>query len=306
MKPASAGLIALLATGDFVTCDLYQIALSTGEVLRYTTSDTDVLWGGNTYLAYNALFDSFDTKSLAHWKTGLDVDTWQVRVAPLEVDAVTGAASPAKIGNQPWLAAAFKGALDGAVVDIHCAYWPAWPTPWRTPFVPAYVLLDIFAGTVAAVDVMLLSGFAMVSINSVLDQLNQPMPRHLYGSGCRHTLFDSGCGLVRATFAFSTFAKAGTTQASIVPNTALPGGFNYALGQIVFTGGQNAGFSRMVKAVVGGALVINAPMPYDIAITDTFTVYPGCDLTRSTCINAFDNRINFGGQPDIPSPETAL
>jgi hypothetical protein len=306
MKSAPAGLATLLATGVFVTADLYIFALNTGQTLYYTTADTDVLWGGNTYVAYNALFDSFDAKTQAHWKTGLDVDTWQVRVAPLEVDAVTGVASPAKIGNQPWLAAALAGYLDGAVVDIHRAYWAGWPTPWRTPFVPDYVLQDIFAGTVAAVDVMVMSGYAVVSINSCLDNLTRVMPRNLYQSGCRHTLFDAGCSLIQSNFAFASFVKAGSTQNSIIPNAALPGGLNYALGQIAFTSGLNAGFARMIKSVAGGAMQITAPFPFSISVGDNFNAYPGCDKTLATCTALFNNRINFGGQPDIPAPETAI
>jgi uncharacterized phage protein (TIGR02218 family) len=306
MKAAPTGLATLLATGVFVTCDLYQFALGTGQTLYYTTADTDVLWAGHTYVAYNVLFDSFNAKSQAHWKIGLDVDTWQVRVAPLEVDAVTGALSPAQIGNQPWLAAAVAGALDGAVVDIHRAYWAAWPTPWRTPFVPDYVLQDVFAGTVAAVDVMLTSGLAVISINSFLDNLTRAMPRNLYQSGCRHALFDTGCSLVRSSFAFASFADTGTTQSSIVPHTALPTVYSYKLGSIQFTSGANAGFSRMIKDVVSGALLPNAPFPFTIGLTDTFNAYPGCDKTIVTCINNFGNRVNFGGHPNIPTPETAI
>src|SRR5258705_457579 len=49
MKTAPTGLVTLLGTGQFVFCDLYQFTLATGQVLRYTTSDVDITYAGNTY-----------------------------------------------------------------------------------------------------------------------------------------------------------------------------------------------------------------------------------------------------------------
>src|SRR5579883_1803325 len=104
MKSAPSGLVTLLGTGQFVFCDLYQFTLATGTVLRYTTADVDVTYGGNTYSS--ALFiDQLGNKASGHWKTGLDVDTWQIYVMPLDIDPVTLAPTPVTIGSQPWLAA---------------------------------------------------------------------------------------------------------------------------------------------------------------------------------------------------------
>jgi hypothetical protein len=305
-KASPAGLNALLMTGEFVCCDLYAFLLSTGGGLYYTTSDFDVAYAGNTYISHSALFDSYAAKSRAHWKVGLDVDTWQVSVAPLEVDEITGAAFPAKIGSVPWLAAVVGGALDGAVVDIHRAYWTSWPAPQPSPPQPQFVLVDLFAGPVAGVDVFLLSGSAVISINSHLGKLTQQMPRNLYQSGCRHTLFDAACSLVKSNFAFSTFIATGTVGNTIYPNGTIPTSYNYTLGQMTFTTGANAGLSRMIKVSTPTYFLVDAPFPFDIALGDNFTMYPGCDKTFKTCINTFVNRANFGGQPDIPVPETAV
>jgi len=132
MKTAPTGLVTLLGTGQFVFCDLYQFTLITGQVLRYTTADVDITYAGNTYSSA-LFFDQSGSKAVGHWKTGLDVDTWQVYVMPVEFDPVTLAPFPIKIGSTGWLAAVAAGALAGAQVDIHRAYWASWPQPWQSP-----------------------------------------------------------------------------------------------------------------------------------------------------------------------------
>src|SRR5258708_3128915 len=168
MKPFPVGLDVLLATKNYVFVDLYQFALSDGATtLRYTNADTDVLYAGNVYTSKGPFFDQITSRSRGHWKAGLDVDTWQAHVIPAPAGPVTGAAYPAKIYGQPWLSAVRAGALDGATVDVHRAYWASWPTrPLPAPgqMVPTFVLTDVFAGRVAAVD--LTRTEAIVSINS--------------------------------------------------------------------------------------------------------------------------------------------
>src|SRR5258706_4367611 len=105
MKSAPTGLVTLLVTGQFVFCDLYQFTLITGQVLRYTTADVDITYAGNTYSSA-LFFDQSGSKAVGHWKTGLDVDTWQVYLIPVEVDPVTRAPVPHQISSTGLLAAA--------------------------------------------------------------------------------------------------------------------------------------------------------------------------------------------------------
>lgn len=308
VKPAPGGLVALLNTGQFVFCDLYVFSLVTGQTLRYTTSDADVIYGGDTYSS--ALYiDQSSNKVVGHWKTGFDVDTWQVYVMPVDVDPVTGAPFPVTISGQPWLSAVAAGALDGATVDIHRAYWASWSQPWVSPLnqdtTGGGVLVDYFAGRVAAVDMM--RNQAVVSVNSWLDQFTLLMPRNLWGAACRHTLFDAGCGLTQASFAHTYTAGGGSTQSLLVIGAG-PVHPDYALGQVVMTSGANNGLRRMVKSYDGNALSLIAPLPHTVAVGDGLTVYPGCDKTFSGIngCTGFSNTVNFGGQEFIPAPETAV
>lgn len=309
MKPFPLGLDTLLATKVYVFADLYQFALSDGATtLRYTTADTDVLYSGSVFTSRGPFFDNITSKSRAHWKAGLDIDTWVVQVVPSPADPITGATFPAKILGQPWIAAARAGALDGATVDVHRAYWASWPTrPLPAPgqLVPTYVLTDLFAGRVAAVD--LTRTEAIVSINSFMEILQRTMPRNVYQAACRWTLFDAGCALSRAAFAVSGATTTVTSNGTFSTDLAQIANY-FTLGMLTWTSGLNVGFSRAIRSHTGmpGALTLIAPMPFTVAPGDAFTAYPGCDKQLATCIDKFNNKVNFGGQPFIPSPETAI
>jgi len=47
-------------------------------------------------------------------------------------------------------------------------------------------------------------------------------------------------------------------------------------------------------------------MPFDIAIGDSFEIQAGCDKTFETCINRFNNAINFRGEPHMPGQDEIL
>jgi hypothetical protein len=302
-ETSSGATLALLQSRAFVYADLYTFTLPSGPVLRYSAGDLDIGYGGNSWSSKSVRFDTDSSKATAHWKIGLDVDTWQVVVYPRPIDELTGAAWPDTIGSTPWLRAAVGGALDGALVTVDRAYFPSWPAPQAIPIAPTGVL-RIFAGRVAEVDCGR-SG-AVISVNSHLELLNIQMPRNLYQAGCSHTLFDAGCTLVEANFSITGSVAAGSSQSTIVSTAVTPGGSGtYALGRVLMTSGANTGFGRSVRRWSGGVLTLMAPFYFPIETGDSFTAWPGCDKQFATC-QAFSNQANFGGQRFIPAPETAI
>lgn len=306
MKTFPAGLDTLLDTGSFVFADLYKFSLSDGATfLYYTTADTDVLYGGNTYTSKGPFFESIASRSRGHWKAGLDLDEWTVTIMPAVADSIFTAAT---IYSQPWLSAVRAGALDGATVDVHRAYWSAWPVPWASPLVPSYVLVDVFAGRVANID--LDRTRATITINSHIEMLSRPMPRNVYSSSCRHTLFDTGCSLSRASFSAAGTVGTVTNNGSFQTNLAQALDY-FSLGYLTWLTGANVGFSKTIRSYAGGgvsagAIVLIAPMPFTVVSGDTFTAYAGCDKSMTTCDTKFGNKLNYGGTPYIPVPETAI
>ncbi len=304
-ESGAGATLALLATRSFVWADLYTFTLALGGTLRYGTADVDIGYGGNVWTHGGPYFDRSDGRATAHWKIGLDVDTWQVTVMPRAVDPVTGTPYPDQIGTQGWIAAARAGALDGAIVLVDRAFLPAWPArPFAGAVTPVGVV-NIFTGRMASVDVSRTQ--LALTINSHLELLNVSMPRNVYRAGCRYTLFDAGCTLAAASFAVAGTAGAGSTQSVILSSAQPPANSSgsFALGRIVMTSGQNTGFSRSVRAWTSGSFTLLSPLPFAVAPGDAFTAYPGCDKQLATCTK-FANQANYGGQDFIPAPETAV
>jgi len=65
------------------------------------------LVNGFTYSSFGLRVDQKGSTQ-AHWKLGLDTDTWTLVLMPGPFDPITGATFPDTIGNVPWLQAAFR------------------------------------------------------------------------------------------------------------------------------------------------------------------------------------------------------
>ena len=60
------------------------------------------------------------------------------------------------------------------------------------------------------------------------------------------------------------------------------------------------------KLPVAGTAVLFLDMPYEITVGDEFRIYPGCDKRLNTCINKYDNVLNFRGEPYVPGQDEYL
>lgn len=145
---------------------------------------------------------------------------------------------------------------------------------------------------------------ATLTVASELVVLDYDMPHNLFSPTCNHTLYDSGCGVVRGTYAAAGSAGAGSTASAIMFSGAVA---QHTQGSIVFSSGANANVRATVKTVsVGATLNLIYPLPFTPATGDSFTVYAGCDHTQSTCAQRFSNLSNFRGFPYVPPPQMAV
>lgn len=316
--PAAANLVnnlfqlfnAIVAGTNTSWCDfdLYTVTLFNGQVLRFTSADFDIAALGATYSSGGVRVDKDQSKTQAHWKVGLDVDTWTVVFMPRPFDPMTGTAFPDLVGSVPFIQAAHSGFFDNADFQVDRAYFTSVPT-WPMPPAGAVPLgtKTIFAGKVAAVDVT--DVVTVFTVNDYRDLFSISMPRHFYQGQCRHVLFDAGCNasgnMLRSSFAQNWTVQPGSAQNNIIATgIPLPGGSNtYALGTIVMTSGQNSGFQRTIANWDGTNMKLVAPFPFALNVGDTFSAAAGCDLTLATC-QLFNNILQFGGTPYVPAPET--
>src|SRR5258708_20215835 len=98
---------------------------------------------------------------------------------------------------------------------------------------------------------------------------------------CTHTVFDGGCGLVKASFAEANAVQSGSTVNKIISLSAKADGY-YDNGQILFTSGANNGLTKAVKSYLAQQFFFNSPLPFVPNAGDAFTPDPGDDTTHAT------------------------
>lgn len=291
MKPTSSALLTYLnnARGNpdvpLIFADIFSFTLMSGLILCYTNVDVTFAYSGSAYLANSVRVDGLKHTA----KTGLEVDQQQITVAALATDTISGGA--------PFLQALRDGSFDGCEIQRNRVFFS-----------------DTIGGT-AIGDVLLFKGrlgvineigrtTAKLTVNSDLVLLDIDMPRNIYQPTCLHTLFDSGCTLVKNAFGTSGAVGSGSTASIINWSGA---SLNFQQGSMTFTSGVNTGATATVGSVAAGtSLTLLYPLESVPAAGDAFTVYFGCDHTPGTCRAKFNNLANFRGFPYVPPPQMAI
>lgn len=284
MKAISGALTTLFSSQQtFSKADFYTWTFADGSILRTTSADVALTFGGFTFLSCAPICDRTKTRIVI----GVEVDSMSVSVYPSATNVLAGLA---------WPTAARQGYLDGATLLVETAYITTWPTVIGT--------IHVFSGLVS--DVSPSRTAINVTVKSALELLARPFPRNVYQSVCNHTVYDAGCTLAKAGFTFT-----GTVAVSPAPTTvsfktghAQAAGY-FEQGVLTFTSGANNGLKRTVKSygpAVGFTFAL--PLPVAPAVGDTMSVFAGCDKTKATCGAKFSNIVHFNGTPFIPTPET--
>ncbi len=287
MKPASTTLInylnAIRAAPDamILMADAFAFTLADGSVLGYTNVDVSFSYNGTLYAANSVRIDGLKFKQ----SIGLDADSQQISIAALSTDTITGGAG--------FLQALRNRAFDGCRIARTRVFFS--DTIGGT--VVGGVLL--FQGRLGKIDEIGRTA-AKLTVNSDLCLLDNYMPRNMYQPTCLHTLYDSGCTLIKANFGTNGAVGAGSTFNQINWSGA---GINFQQGTLTFTSGVNSGLSVTVGGALNGAyLTLIYPLQQAPAVGDAFTVYFGCDHTESTCLTKFNNLVNFRAFPFVPPP----
>lgn len=132
----------------------------------------------------------------------------------------------------------------------------------------------------------------------------------LFVLDCQADFGDARCKYDASTVTDSaTVTSIGTAQrvfaATIAIGTPRPAGF-YSFGLITWTSGRNKGVSTEIKTWDGTNFTLYLPSAYPISVGDAFTAVAGCDKSFVTCLNKFQNTVNFRGFPYIPGLDSTL
>lgn len=281
----------LLGSRLFVYADCYTITLQTGEVIRTTSAQQDVNINPvgdpliRRFVAGDILVEGLKFKV----GVGVEVDEQSVRIVYRDDSVV-----PDRL--TPMLVALRRGDFDGSRITKDRYYAASWGEPW----VGGYRL---FSGRVASINGIGRTE-ADVNVRSDLALLNINMPHNIFQPSCLHVVYDSGCKLVKETFAVTGTIEAGSNNRLIVwpgaSSTSLP----LDQGVIYIENQDNVTFSRTIRRVVGSNIYLSFPLDFVPQVGMEFTAYPGCPRTYASC-GAFGNTANFKGFPFVPKAETA-
>lgn len=140
-----------------------------------------------------------------------------------------------------------------------------------------------------------------LKMESIFTSMRRPGLRARYQRSCRYALYGRGCALDPADFEIDASVSAAVGRTFTIAAAATqPDGY--------FVGGMlraGDGTLSYVTAHVGNQITlqrlsftlttdVSEGFPFDVKL------YPGCDHSRATCDEKFDNLLNYGGFDFIP------
>lgn len=277
MRTIQPELQARLDDGATTLCRCWKVERRDGMALGFTDHDRDLVLDGLVCLAGSG----FDAGAL-QTANGLSVDNGQV----------TGALSDAAVSAEDVAA----GLYDGAEVRH-------WLVDWQRPDLRVLLFRGRF-GEIRQAD----GGF-QVELRGLTEALDAPVGRTIVRR-CHRVLGDGACRVDLDAAAYSgeggVGASLGGGRLAMTGLDAFPTGW-FAQGRLEWLFGANAGLSGYVRsdATEGTSRVIGL---HDVPVRpvgsgDRFRIFAGCDRAAGTCRAKFDNYLNFGGFPHIPSDD---
>ncbi|MCK5603629.1 phage BR0599 family protein [Candidatus Pacearchaeota archaeon] len=155
----------------------------------------------------------------------------------------------------------------------------------------------IYKGVVRAVAFTQNAAFSALSIIPINDAFSKEIPERTFQAACNNVLFDPDCKVIEGSYSFLGPISA------IVNNVVTVTGLSAAKGSTWSTGGYVAYGAldyRLILEQSGDDLTLVLPF-YEDVLTENVTVYAGCDHSIATCLSKFNNEINFGGCPFVPT-----
>jgi uncharacterized phage protein (TIGR02218 family) len=264
-------------------CQLWLITRRDGVEFGYTSHDEDI-----TYL--DQVYQSCKSLQASAIETGAFMD------ATGNLDLL-GMITDDRITERDL----FGGLFDGARIDIWRYYWRGQNR--------AVKLTSGLAGKVTQND----QEFTLEALTDRA-RLDQQALLEPITPSCRFNLGDARCqkdisALIRAgavTDLGNGSAYPSSARRVFGDSSRGEADAYWALGELTWTSGGNAGLSSEIKDFTDSGFILWDPMPFPIAIGDAYSVKPGCDRLKATCIGKFDNYINYGGFADVPGKDALM
>lgn len=165
---------------------------------------------------------------------------------------------------------------------------------------PSYQVIKIFEGKILSITTRDNGRRAEMILSPVISAVSRVIPRFKYSSLCNHILYDDRCQVSDTDPSFKLSSKLVTAESgtSITVTDAGLQADGYYTGGFVETTDQSD--RRAIRAHVGDTLTLHIPFSSSVLSTNV-NVFAGCDHTQATCKSKFNNVINYGGFPHVPT-----
>lgn len=159
---------------------------------------------------------------------------------------------------------------------------------------PASVV--IFEGYVSSVNFR--DDQASLKVNPFNQLVKREIPRYTYQGLCNHVLYDGRCAVSSATFKHDGLVNAQDgSQISVTGLGASAAAGAYIGGFVQTLIGDE---QRLILDQSGDDILLLLPFQQTVLGT-TVSAFRGCDHTIQTCVADFNNGINYGGSPFVPT-----
>lgn len=146
---------------------------------------------------------------------------------------------------------------------------------------------------------------------NVFDSMQTQWPYYSYGDGCIWRFGSPGCGIntssytIQSSTSTTSFNISSSSRVGLwVTNINSHGDDYYSFGRVTFTAGANSGQVRAVRNHIGDTLLLSHALPFQPAVGDLFTLFPGCRKRRvNDCTSKYNNSSAYNGYWTIPIPE---
>ena len=140
---------------------------------------------------------------------------------------------------------------------------------------------------------------------ALIDALGQSVGR-TYKAQCDKVFGGTeyaGCGVALGPITVTGTLTAVATSSQMTDSSRAEAADYFTLGTIQFTSGQNAGLKPLeIKSHgAGGVIHTYEPFYFTPAIGDAYSLIPGCRKRHADCRDKWNNIVNFGGFPDMPT-----
>jgi len=277
VKSLTAELKAHFALSVTTIAHIIKITRRDGFVLAVTTDyDQDIVFEGVTY---KSAFGVIPTA--AETSAAMNVDTMDARGALMELGV-----------TEADIAAGLWDVADVRVMRVNFT-----DLTMGCEKLHRFTFGEISVGR----------GSFQAEMRGITQKLQQAIG-DVVSPSCNATLFDARCGVSETEGLWKHSSKTVTAVSSqrgfTISSLAQAADF-FTAGKVLWVTGANAGLKMEIKQQsTGGVFELQEPMPYEIQVGDTVTVWSGCRLRNAEdCRDKYDNVIRFRGFPSIPGQD---